>query len=266
MQNILEKIIEFQSFFPIDKELKKSIKDFLDVKYNYNSNAIEWTTLSEAETALVLKWETIPKHSLIEHFEIINHKKAFDFVWDLTSWIENSKKNWLEIFSEENILKIHSFLLNNINDDNAGIYRRHNVKIAFSRAILPRWEKVSDLMTNFFEKYKNNFEILSTKKNNSLEKLQENLKYWYDLHLDFVKIHPFIDWNWRTARLLQNMFFLNEINNINIIYFKNRKDYIDSIDLAWENIKIYYDFMNSNFSEFKEEELEILRERIIYKY
>ncbi|MDR1944977.1 MAG: hypothetical protein LBQ59_02580 [Candidatus Peribacteria bacterium] len=48
-----------------------------------------------------------------EHYEVINHKKAFDFV------IELSKNNWKKIFNEKNILKIHEIILANINDDYA---------------------------------------------------------------------------------------------------------------------------------------------------
>ncbi len=260
MKILIKNLEKFNSFFPISIDMQKSIKNFLDVKYNYNSNAIEWTTLSEAETILVLKWETVPKHSLIEHFEVINHRKAFNFIWELTNWLNKSNNDWKNIFNEENLLKIHSIILNNINDENAWIYRRHNVKIAFSRAILPRWEKVYDMMKIFLEKYNDLY--LKIDKNN----IEQKLKYWYDLHLDFVKIHPFIDWNGRTARLLQNMFFLNELNNLNIVYFKNRNNYIKTIDESDNNLESYYNFMNKNFLDFKKEELELLEENIYFKY
>jgi len=262
---ITKKIKQFQDFLPLDETMKISIKNFLDVKYNYNSNAIEGTTLSEAETVEVLKWNTVPKHSLVEHFEVINHKKAFDFIWDLTNWFDKSKKNWLEIFNKQNLFKIHSFILNNINDENAWNYRRHNVKIAFSRAVLPRWEKVYDLMEDFFDKYLEKYNEMSTEGFSPLQNLEEILKYWYELHIDFVKVHPFIDWNWRTARLLQNLFFLNEINNINIIYFKNREKYINSIDNYDSMKNKYFEFMNKNFEEFKQEELGLIENKIFYK-
>lgn len=259
-QKLIKKLKEFKNFLPLDKVMKKSIKDFLDVKYNYNSNAIEWTTLSEKETSLVLKWETIPKHSLIEHFEIVNHKNAFNYIFDLTSWFENCNKKFSEIFSENTILEIHSFLLNNINNDYAWIYRNQNVRIAFSRAILPRYEKVENLMQDFINKYLEMYEKIDK------TDYKEVLEFGYLLHLDFVKIHPFIDWNWRTARLLQNLWFLYSLNNINIIYFKNRQEYIESIENSDNNPKNYFSFMDSNFLEFKEEELELVENKIIYKY
>jgi Fic family protein len=46
-----------------------------------------------------------------EHFEVLNHKKAFDFIKKL------SKNSWKEVFNEKNILKIHELILANINDD-----------------------------------------------------------------------------------------------------------------------------------------------------
>ena len=138
--------------------------------------------------------------------------------------------------------------------------RRQNVKIAFSRTILPRYEKVFDLMENFF------IDKIEKSKNIDLKNKREVLQFWYELHLDFVKIHPFVDWNWRTARLIMNMWFLYSLNNLNIIYFKNRQKYIDSIENSDKNIENYYTFMNNNFIEFKSEELELLENKQIYKY
>lgn len=260
MNELIEKIKKLNSFFPLDNLMTKSLKDFLDVKYNYNSNAIEWTTLSEKETSLVLRWNTIAKHSLIEHFEIINHKNAFDYIFELTWGFNKSEKDFLLIFNEGTILKIHSFLLNNINNEFAWVYRNQNVRIAFSRAILPRYEKIPDLMKEFVEKYSKLYKSLD------LSDYKKVLEYWYFLHLDFVKIHPFVDWNGRSARLLQNLWFLYSLNNLNIIFFKNRQEYIDSIDLSEENPQSYIDFMNSNFLEFKTEELELIENNEIYKY
>ena len=62
------------------------------------------------------------------------------------------------------------------------------------------------------------------------------------------------------------MWFLYSLNNLNIIYFKNRQKYIDSIENSDKNIENYYTFMNNNFIEFKSEELELLENKQIYKY
>ena len=249
-----------EEFFPLSDILQKSLKDFLDVKYNYNTNALEWTTLTEKETSLVLRGETIPKHHLIEHFEVINHKNAFNYIFEITNGFWKSKKWFEEIFTEENILKIHSFILQNIQTENAWIYRRQNVRIAFSQTILPRYEKVPDLMNRFFQESIKNYKKLDIKN------IQKVLEFGYDLHLNFVKIHPFVDWNWRTARLIMNIWFLYALSNIDIVYFTNRQKYIDSLENSTKDISQYYDFMHKNFLEFKDEEFELVSNNIIYKY
>jgi hypothetical protein len=63
-----------------------------------------------------------------------------------------------------------------------------------------------------------------------------------------------------------NLWFLYAINNINIVYFSNRKEYIESIENSLDNIQSYYDFMNDNFLEFKKNELELVENNEIYKY
>jgi Fic family protein len=95
--------------------------------------------------------------------------------------------------------------------------------------------------------------------------VNEILKYWYKLHIDFVKIHPFIDWNGRTARLLMNLWFYSNFWFIDVIYMKNRAEYIKNIWDIKENYTSYYEFMNENFEEFLEEFLPILEDNIYYK-
>jgi hypothetical protein len=48
-----------------------------------------------------------------EHFEVINHKKSFDFILGFC------KEDWINVFTEKNILKIHDLILTNINDEYA---------------------------------------------------------------------------------------------------------------------------------------------------
>ncbi len=255
LKELLNKYLNFQ----LTDIQKQALKNFFDVKYTYNSNAIEWTTFSEKETALVLKWNVITWHSLKEHFEVVNHKKAFDFVCRLTDCLDKSHKSWLEIFNEDNVLNIHKILLQNINDQYAWVYRDVNVRIAYSRAVLPRYEKVPTLMMNFFEEFTSRYKEID------LDNIDEVLKYWFDLHIYFVKIHPFIDWNGRTARLLMNMWFLYVFNVIDVIYFDKRKEYMDSIENFEENPKGYYDFMEKNFERFLKEVIDLLENNIYFK-
>ncbi len=63
-----------------------------------------------------------------------------------------------------------------------------------------------------------------------------------------------------------NIWFLYALGNIDIIYFTNRQEYIDALENSEKDILQYYDFMHKNFLEFKEEELELVSNNIIYKY
>ena len=251
--NLVEFIKKVKTYYPLEWILEESVRNFFEVKYNYNSNAIEWTTFTEEETIEVLRWNTIPYHAMKEHFEVINHKKAFDFVINL------SKKSWEEVFNEKNILKIHELILANIDDNYSWRYRNMNVRISWSSDILPNHIKVPDLMEEFI---KNFIELYRKIDPNNIDEI---LKYWYKLHLDFVKIHPFIDWNWRTARLLMNLWFLVNFSFIDVIYMRNRTEYIKNIWATKEDYESYYEFMDKNFKEFLEEFLPILEENIYYK-
>ena len=68
-KKLVKLIKKVKSFYPLQWYLKDSVRDFFEVKYNYNSNAIEWTTFTELETIEVLRWNTIPYHVIREHFK-----------------------------------------------------------------------------------------------------------------------------------------------------------------------------------------------------
>jgi len=243
--------------------MKQSLKNFFDVKYTYNTNAIEGTTLSEQQTVEVLKWNVVEWHPLKEHLEVINHQKAWNKVAQLAWLWQQQKPKWLDIWSEDVILDLHKTILQGIDDINAWKYRNVNVRIAFSRAVLPRWEKVPDLMQKFVVSYAERFESLD------LQDIEEVLKYGYDLHLDFVKIHPFVDGNGRLARLLMNMWFVWNWDVINVVFYKNRKEYrkeyIQSIEKADEDRRNYYQVMDGNFEEFLSQVLDLINQNIYFK-
>lgn len=200
------------NYRPFSKELADSLHEKLIVEWTYNSNAIEGNTLTMSETKVVLEGITVGGKSLVEHLEIINHRDAILFVEDLIS-----KK---ETLSEWNIRNIHSLVLKEIDNKNAGKYRDVNVVISGAKHIPPKHYEVSYLMQKLIEEYKN---------------------YWRDyhpvvratlLHGEFVKIHPFIDGNGRTARLLLNFELMK--NGYTPIIIKNidRAKYYDVLDIA----------------------------------
>ena len=151
------------------------------VEYTYNSNAIEGNTLTLRETDMVLRGLTINQKPLKDHMEAVGHKEAFEFVSELT-------KNNVPM-SESIIKQIHYLVLADKKDDR-GVYRRVPVRIMGAKhepvqpyLIQPQMEQ---LMINYAE---------------STEHIVTKLARF---HIEFENIHPFIDGNGRTGRLLVN--------------------------------------------------------------
>ena len=71
----------------------------LSVRITYHSNAIEGNTLTLNETATIILDSTIPgSKSVREVFEVLNHKKAIDYM--LTELVNDRK---LDIYVIKNI-------------------------------------------------------------------------------------------------------------------------------------------------------------------
>lgn len=207
---------------------EKNILEFWRIKLTYNSNSIEWNTLSELETKLVVEdWISIWNKKVIEIFEAKNHAKALDYILKLSEKIKTNE------IDEKIILNIHEKILQWINDENAWKFRNCRVRIAGSQVILPNYVKVPDLMFKLENWIKNNNDDL--------------IKFACDLHFKFVSIHPFVDWNWRTARLLFNLVLLIKWFPIISIRVSNREKYLKSIEkaqLTW-NLQDYYEVMEN---------------------
>ena len=162
-------------------EVERLAEDFA-VEYTYNSNAIEGNTLTLRETDMVLRGLTIDQKPLKDHMEAVGHKEAFDFVREL---VQNNVP-----ISERVIQQIHYLVLADKKDDR-GVYRRVPVRIMGAQhepvqpyLIQPRMEQ---LMLNYAE---------------SSEHIVTKLARF---HIEFEGIHPFIDGNGRTGRLLVNL-------------------------------------------------------------
>ena len=196
---------------PFDKALIKNLEEWFRIELTYTSNAIEGNSLSRAETALVVeKGLTIGGKSITEHLEAMNTASALDFVK------EQIKRKPCDL-REKDILKIHSIILDKIDRENAGIYRRVPVRISGSAVVLPNPRKVQDLMDNFFKWLKN-------------ETKMHAVELASEAHYRFVTIHPFIDGNGRTARLLMNMILMMKGFPPAIIRKNDRLAYIKSLE------------------------------------
>ena len=189
LKSIEGKKRELNKFRPLNPSIARKLKEQFELEWTYNSNAIEGNTLSLHETEVVLNQGiTIGGKSVNEHLEAINHKDGINYIEKIIG-----KK--IDI-SEEVIRELHRLILKGIDDIEAGVYRRHNVRIVGALMIPPQALKVKrkmdELLGWYFEnKFLMPIPLLAAK-----------------FHYDFVCIHPFIDGNGRVARLLMNLILM----------------------------------------------------------
>ena len=175
---------------PLPTEALEKIQNALNIEYTYESNRIEGNTLTLQETALVVnEGITISGKSMREHLEAVNHAEAVDFIRELAQ-----KK--VEI-NERTIKDIHALILQGINRENAGRYRSVPVMIAGSSDTPPQPYLVGKQMEDFMIC----FQEMEAKGTHPI------LIAAY-LHDELARIHPFIDGNGRTSRLLMNLYLL----------------------------------------------------------
>lgn len=207
---------------PFSKRLANSLHEKLIIEWTYNSNAIEGNTLTLSETKVVLEGITIGGKSVVEHLEAINHREAILFLEELI------RSN--ESLSEWNIKSIHGLILKEIDNSNAGKYRMENVVIGGVVHIPPKHYEIDLLMQNLIMEYKEEWQSFHPVVRATL------------LHGEFVKIHPFVDGNGRTSRLLLNFELMKNGYTPIIIKKENRSRYYEVLDFAHTTMD-YYPFL-----------------------
>lgn len=187
----------------------ESYEKAFEIEYTHNSTAIEGNTLTLMETKVLLEdGISIGGKSLREIYEVVNHKKAYRYVKECI-------RQGLAL--DENIVKdIHALLMENILV--GGIYRREEVVISGASRTPPSGNEMYAQVKNFF------LEISEKGHLNGIE-----LAAW--IHAEFVRIHPFLDGNGRTSRLLMNYQLLSRGFLPISIAKENRLDYYNALDL-----------------------------------
>lgn len=205
-----EKLQKIDDLKEILNKYPNSTLNFLDdtfkIDFIYNSNAIEGNTLTKQETKTIYEGISVGNKKLREIFEVSNHKKAIEYVEQLL--VEKQDINHYSLCG------IHQYILKNIDDDNAGVYRNIEVSISGARHTPPHHFEVQALMQDYFDKYQE-----------KKEKIHPVLLA-ADAHLEVVRIHPFKDGNGRVSRLLMN--------------YKLLKSGYPAINIKHENALEYY--------------------------
>lgn len=209
-ESIDEKKKILDSKRPLPKETLKSLEENFKLEWTYNSNAIEGNTLTLKETKVVLEGITIGGKTMREHLEAINHKEAIEFLEELIK--DNNE------LSEVDIKNIHAIVLKGIDNENAGRYRTKNVIISGASHIPSDAIIVPELMEKLIYRY------------DDWKEKYHPIVVAALLHAEFVKIHPFIDGNGRTARLLMNFEVMKNGYPPIIIKTEERHKYYDALD------------------------------------
>jgi len=187
-------------------EVERLTEEFV-VEYTYNSNAIEGNTLTLRETDMVLRGLTIDKKPLKDHMEAVGHKEAFDYVNELVK-----DKTPL---SESIIKHIHFLVLADKKDDR-GVYRRVPVRIMGAKHEPVQPYLIEPRMEQLLQSYQESTEHI-------IPRLAR-------FHIEFEGIHPFIDGNGRTGRLLVNLELMKAGYPPIDIKFTDRISYYNAFD------------------------------------
>ena len=211
------------------------LRDEFMIEFTYNSNAIEGNTLTLKETAMALEGMTIDKKPLKDHLEAVGHRDAFLYVQDI------AKKDMP--LSESVIKNIHALVLMNRPEDK-GVYRRIPVKImgAYTEPVQPYL--IEPKMTELLQS--------DNERKGAIHDIERIARF----HLEFEGIHPFIDGNGRTGRLLMNLELIKcgypPIN----VKFADRKRYYDAFDAYYKDgnpnkmIDMIAEYVNERLGEY----------------
>ena len=203
---------ELNQHRPLNKETLKQLREYFRVGLTWASNALEGNSLTETETKVVLEdGITIGGKPLKDHYEAVGHAEAFDYLQTLVKRSE---------ITQRDILKLHKLFYYRINQAEAGRYRKQNVVVTGTDFVFPPPSQLKNLMAEFAAE----IPIL----------LSENhpIEFAALIHLRLVTIHPFVDGNGRTARLLMNLALLQSGYPVTIIPPVLRSDYLSAVRLG----------------------------------
>lgn len=232
LEQIDRKKAELDTMRPLTAGEVERLTEEFTVEYTYNSNAIEGNTLTLRETDMVLRGLTIDRKPLKDHMEAVGHKEAFDFVRELVQ--EKAP------LSERIIKQIHYLVLADKKEDR-GVYRRVPVRImgAHHEPVQPYLivPKMEQLLADF-----------AASKDHIVTKLA-----WF--HIEFEAIHPFIDGNGRTGRLLVNLELMKAGYPPIDIKFADRLAYYNAFDEY--HVKHNLSAMEQLFARYIDERLDM---------
>lgn len=231
LERIDRKKAELDTMRPLTAGEVARLTEEFTVEYTYNSNAIEGNTLTLRETDMVLRGLTIDCKPLKDHMEAVGHKEAFDYVRELVQ--EKAP------MSERVIQQIHYLVLADKKDDR-GVYRRVPVRIMGAQHEPVQSYLIRPMMEQLLADFSASQEHIVTK--------------LARFHIEFEGIHPFIDGNGRTGRLLVNLELMKAGYPPIDIKFTDRMAYYDAFDEY--HVKHNLSAMEKLFARYIDERLD----------
>ena len=191
-----------------DSNVYENYYEHFVTEFTYDTNAIEGSTITLQETALILFDKIVPEGKSIKEInEVQNHKDAFDYILGY-------KGNINKAF----VLKLHYFLMHNILWRYAGIFRDVQVYVRGASFTPPPPDEIEKQFKQLMLWYRSN------------KKKYHPVVIAAYFHYVFESIHPFRDGNGRVGRLLLN--FILRKNGLPMINIKNKEKgkYYDALE------------------------------------
>lgn len=212
---------------PLPDSTLKQLDEWLRVELTYSSNAIEGNTLTRLETAEILDKgvsATVGAKPLRDQLEAINHAKALGLVHSLAH-----TKHSHQFITESDIKAIHKLILHGIDDEWAGQYRQSEVFVKGASVTFPSSHNVPYKMDEFIQWLEG-------------EHKAHPVRIAADAHFKLVTIHPFVDGNGRTARLLMNLILLINGYPVAVIRNEDRTTYLEAVNRGQtqNNLSAFY--------------------------
>lgn len=199
---------------PLAKEELKSLDNYFRIGFTYSSNALEGNTLTISETKILLEdGLTVGGRPLKDCYEAVGHGAAYDFMLSL------ARQQDMNI-TEDTIRKLHRLFYQKIDAEQAGQYRSIQVYISGTEYIPPSAEDVPQLMKYLAEQIHFSHSVLHP------------IELAAMAHKRLVDIHPFVNGNGRTARLLMNLILVNTGYGVVSIPPIWRNDYINALSIS----------------------------------
>ena len=217
LKQITEKKERLCSYYPLSVDLVRVYDGWLEAQFVYNSSAISGNCLNRRRAVMVMDKGITSQGTLKDHLEVINQARVLNW---MIKWAKHPPRLQLSSVTEKDIYHLHSLLMEGVDDQNIGKYRKIPIRIQDSCITVPDSNEILELMAEYVAWLN-----------------QDHISHPVDLaaqaHLKFLKIRPFVSGNSFLARLLMNLVLLSLGYPITYIRVEDRERYYASLESSY---------------------------------